>query len=103
MGVFGIDNLLECVSAYVHGVASLNAANVFNMRNAAELLQMVGQHERAAELSAEADRLLPAVKALYVEGSGYFATRLPDGSKREVRHCYDFLTVLNTISDDLTP
>ncbi|MEM8681203.1 MAG: hypothetical protein AAGF97_17795, partial [Planctomycetota bacterium] len=99
----GIDNLLECVSAYVHGVASLNAANVFNMRNAAELLQMVGQHERAAELSAEAERLLPAVKALYVEGSGHFATRLPDGSKREVRHCYDFLTVLNTISDDLTP
>ena len=98
----GIDNLLECVSAYVHGVASLNAANVFNMRNAAELLDMAGQGTRANELRAEAEALLPAVKSLYVDGKGFFATRLPDGSAREVRHCYDFLTVLNTISNDLS-
>ncbi len=42
----GINNLLECVGAYVHGVASLNAANVYKMRNAAELLDLVGRWNR---------------------------------------------------------
>jgi hypothetical protein len=35
----GINNLLECVSTYIHEVASLNAANVFNLRVGSELHQ----------------------------------------------------------------
>ena len=38
----GIDNLLECVSSYVHEVASFNAANVWCLRVAAEVADRAG-------------------------------------------------------------
>ena len=44
----GLNNLLECVNTYLHEVASLNAANVFNLRAAAEVLR------GGAEICAEA-------------------------------------------------
>lgn len=98
----GLLNLLECVSTYVHQVASLNAANVFMMRFAAELLSMRGD-SRAAVLRGEAAELLAALRPLYKKGEGYWRSRFPDGSLVDVRHCYDFFTVMNTIGDDLTP
>ena len=42
-----VSNLLEAVSSYVHEVASLNAANVFNLRFAAELLAQRGDTAKA--------------------------------------------------------
>ena len=39
---------------------------------------------------------------LYVPGKGIWNCRLPDGSVQEVRHCYDFGTVLSTIGPDLS-
>lgn len=96
-----IDNLLECVSSYVHEVASLNAANVFNLRVAADFLRRNGEDDRAAELTREADRLLNHVRALYVDGEGYWNARQPDGSLLPVRHCYDLATIGLTIPDDL--
>ena len=42
----GINNLLECVSTYIHEVASLNAANVFNLRTAAELCELTGKTDK---------------------------------------------------------
>jgi hypothetical protein len=96
----GINNLLECVTTYVHEVASLNAANVFSMRFAAEAL---GGGERARTLNDWADTLVAEVQKLYVPGRGYWMSRLPDGTSREVRHCYDMITVLNTIAEDLSP
>ncbi len=99
----GIDNLLECVSSYVHEVASLNAANVFNLRVAADLLERDGQGERAAALRADAEALLPAVRELYVTGSGHWSARQPDGTRLPVRHCYDLATIGMTIADDLDP
>ena len=39
----GIDNLLECVSSYVHEVASFNAANVWCLRVAAEVAERAGE------------------------------------------------------------
>lgn len=99
----GIGNLLECVSTYVHEVASLNAANVFNLRSAAEVLELRGEHEAAAELRAEADELVVRLDDLYVEGSGYYAARFPDGSLVPVRHCYDLLTLLYAMPEDLGP
>jgi hypothetical protein len=41
------------------------------------------------------------VKGLYVDGAGYWNVRFPDGKLVEVRHCYDFFTVINTMADDL--
>ena len=95
----GIGNLLECVSTYVHAVASLNAANVFTMRFAADITKDAAV---AASLVDEAARLLQDVHGLYVEGAGYWNARRPDDALVEVRHCYDLLTVLNTIPGDLS-
>lgn len=98
-----IDNLLECVSTYTHEVAAFNAANVWNLRIAADVLDERGEAAEAAELRAEADALRTAVAELYVSGAGYFAARQPDGSLLPVRHCLDFSTVGTSIGADLSP
>jgi hypothetical protein len=98
----GVSNLLEAVSSYVHEVAGLNAANVYNLRFAAELLDHRGANEKARALRAEAEQLSRKVVELYVPGKGIWHCRLPDGSFNEVRHCYDFGTVLITIGDSLS-
>ncbi|SDC94093.1 hypothetical protein [Glycomyces harbinensis] len=96
-----IDNLLECVSSYTHEVASLNAANVWNLRTVAAILASRGDEDGAAALTAEADELVGAVTDLYVPGSGHFAARQPDGTRVPVRHTYDFAVVGTTIAADL--
>lgn len=98
----GINNLLECVSTYIHEVASLNAANVFNLRTAAELCELIGKNELIEKFLKEADELIPQINKLYVDGKGYWCSRFPDGRLVEVRHCYDFFTILNTIPNDLS-
>ncbi len=95
----GVTNLLEAVSSYVHEVAGLNAANVYNLRFAAELLDFKGQKERAAAMRKEAQELGGRVQQLYVDGKGIWRCRLPDGSYNEVHHCYDFGTTLMNIGD----
>src|SRR5690606_31309530 len=50
----GINNLLECVSTYIHEVASLNAANVFNMRTGAEIASLTDEEQTAQSLLKEA-------------------------------------------------
>ena len=97
----GVSNLLEAVSSYVHEVAGLNAANVYNLRFAAELLKQRGASEKAAALLVEAQQLSRKVLELYLPGKGIWRCRLPDGSTNEVHHCYDFGTVLITIGDTL--
>ena len=98
----GLNNLLECVNTYLHEVASLNAANVFNLRAAAELLALRGRREEGWRMREEAAALAAEVNKLYADGKGYWHARFPDGSLREVRHCLDLLTVLNTMADDLS-
>jgi hypothetical protein len=97
----GIDNLLECVPGYTHEVASLNAANVWCLRRAAEIADLQDRSDDAAGLRAEATDLAALVQTRYVDGAGYFRTGMPDGSTPETRHCYDFATVGTTIADDL--
>ena len=98
-----INNLLECVSTYTNEVASLNAANVHNMRVVADLLDAAGEsRHRADQLRREAEVLLEAVQQLYVDGKGFWHARHADNHLCEVRHCYDLLTVLNTIPHDLS-
>jgi hypothetical protein len=98
----GVNNLLEAVSSYVHEVAGLNAANVYNLRFAAELLDFKGQKLRAAAMRKEAVDLGGRVNKLYIDGQGFWRCRLPDGSYNEVRHCYDFGTTLMNIGDLMT-
>lgn len=98
----GLNNLLECVNTYVHQVASLNAANVFNMRFAAELLEMKGDTDGAKRMIEEAKTLVETIRKLYIKGKGYWRALFPDGNLVEVRHCYDLLTILNTLHGDLS-
>jgi hypothetical protein len=98
----GVSNLLEAVSSYVHEVAGLNAANVYNLRFAAELAERRGQKEKANAYRVEAENLGKRVNELYVDGKGIWRCRLPDGSYNEVHHCYDFGTTLITIGDLMT-
>ncbi|ADB50914.1 hypothetical protein [Conexibacter woesei] len=97
----GTDNLLECVSSYVHEVASLNAMNVWCMRVAAELAAVRGDNGAAAELRVAADALVGDVQELYVAGSGHWAARQPGGELVSVAHAYDFNTVAMAIAGDL--
>ncbi|MCW5960839.1 MAG: hypothetical protein KIS76_11815 [Pyrinomonadaceae bacterium] len=95
----GVTNLLEAVSSYVHEVAGLNAANVYNLRFVADLLENKGQKSRADAMRKEAEDLGKRVQQLYVDGKGIWRCRLPDGSYNEVHHCYDFGTTLMNIGD----
>lgn len=95
----GVLNLLEAVSSYVHEVAGLNAANVHNLRFAAELLEFKGDKGKADSFRREAAELGRRVLQLYVPGKGIWKCRLPDGSYNEVHHCYDFGTTLMNIGD----
>ncbi len=98
----GVNNLLEAVSSYVHEVASLNAANVYNLRFAAELCDFKNQKSKADAYRKEANALGKRVNELYVEGKGVWRCRLPDGSYNEVHHCYDFGTTLMNIGDTMS-
>lgn len=98
----GIGNLLECVSTYVNEVASLNAANVWMLRRAAELARFLGGDIAAEWYEAEAQVLVEDLQQLYADGEGHWYARQPDGQKIPVRHCYDFSTVAATIADDLS-
>ena len=93
----GLANLLECVSSYVHEVAGMNAANVFGLRFIADL----HGGTRGAAYREEADMLAAEVNRLYARGRGFWHARFPDGRLEEVRHCYDLITVLTTMPDDL--
>jgi hypothetical protein len=99
----GAENLLECDPTYIHGVASLNAANVGMMRSLAELLEWRGDVEEAARLRADAKRLAAAVLDLYAPGEGVWHCLQPDGTRIKVRHVYDFVTVVKWMAEDLTP
>ena len=104
LGDYGeLQDLLEVVSTYTHEVAAMNAGNVYGMRFVAALLERRGESARAAQLRSEAKQLAARInEMLYVKGKGWWRCRQPDGSYNEVRHCYDFLTVLDTMFEDLS-
>lgn len=96
-------NLLEVVSTYSHEVAGMNAGNVYGMRFVAEVLERRGEPARAAQMRAEATALARRInERLYVEGKGWWRCLQPDGGSIEVRHCYDLLTVFDTMFEDLS-
>lgn len=95
------DNLLECVPTYIEKVPSFNAADVWMMREFAGILQAVGEPDEARQLLAEADAMTKAVMTLYVPGTGVWQSLHRDGSRVEMRHCYDFATVGRFMAGDL--
>jgi len=97
-----IENLLEVVSTYLHETAGMNAGNVSSMRFVATVLDHRGESTRASQLRAEATELAERINTkLYVAGKGWWKCGQPDGSFVEVRHCYDFLSVLDNMACDL--
>jgi hypothetical protein len=104
LGDYGkIENLLEVVSTYLHEIAGMNAGNVSSMRFVANLLEHRGESVRAAQLRSEATDLARRInQKLYVPGKGWWKCGQPDGSFFEVRHCYDFLSVLDNMASDLS-
>ncbi|MGD0733426.1 MAG: hypothetical protein ABR956_19335 [Terracidiphilus sp.] len=98
-----ISNLLEVVSTYLHEVAGMNAGNVASMRFVAALLDRNGREPDAAKLRNDATDLAARInRLLYVQGKGWWRCGQPDGAFNEVRHCYDFLAVLDNMSQDLS-
>ena len=96
-------NLLEVVSTWVHEVAGINAGNVYGMRFVAALLERRGDARQAAQLRSEAGELAAQInRLLYVEGSGWWKCGQPDGTYKEVRHCYDLLAVFDAMFEDLS-
>ena len=96
-------NLLECAPAYIHRVPSLNAQNIWMMRQTALLHEMRKNPARTKELRDEADRFLPAVMDLYKPGDGVWYGLHKDGTRAELRHCVDYIYVGDALLDDLTP
>ena len=105
LGDYGeLENNLEVVSTYLHESAGMNVGNVSAMRFVAELLERRGDSSRAAQLRSEAKDLAQRInQKLYVAGKGYWQCGYPDGSFVAVRHCYDFLSVLDNMPGDLSP
>jgi hypothetical protein len=95
-------NLLEEVPNYVNQVPSLNAANVWMMRQVAALREARGETAAAAQLSQLAQGLAERVLSLYVPGQGYWETVHDDGTRVAVRHVYDFDTIGRLLTEDLT-
>jgi hypothetical protein len=104
LGDYGkLENLLEVVSTYLHETAGMNAGNVSSMRFVADLLERRGDSSRARQLRADAKELAERInRKLYVAGKGWWKCGQPDGSFVEVRHCYDFLSVLDNMFEDLS-
>lgn len=97
-----MENLLEVISTYTHQVAGMNAGNVSSMRFVAAMLDRSGDSTRAAQLRSEATALANQInRLLYVQGKGFWRAGQPDGSFNEVRHCYDLLSVLDNMFQDL--
>jgi hypothetical protein len=81
----------------------MNAANVWMMRLLAKIRSIRGEADRARDLNQLASQLAASVLTLYVDGNGFWACQLTDGTKVEVRHCIDFFTTIASMKDDLGP
>src|SRR5579864_9349169 len=99
----GALNLLECVPTYINKVPSFNSANVWMMRELAEIVEENGDRAEARKLRLEADVMFKAIMTLYEPGKGVWASLHRDGTRVEMRHCYDFATVGRFLAADLPP
>jgi hypothetical protein len=63
------------------------------MREFAGILDEHGDEAEARQLRLEADAVFRAVMTLYEPGKGVWSSLHRDGTRVEMRHCYDFATV----------
>ncbi len=96
-------HLLECAPAYEHRVPSFNAANVYMLRHTADYLEAAGHKVRAAELRDDAGKMSAAVLDLYVPREGVWTALSLDGKRNQLRHCFDYILVGQTMTADLSP
>ena len=96
-------NLLEVLPQYTNQVASLNAGNVWLMRQIADLQTRSGNPGQATTLTSSANGLLPNVLALYAPGQGIWNCRHADGTLVPIRTVVDFCIGSNALATDLTP
>jgi hypothetical protein len=94
-------NLLECVPTYINKIPSFNAANVWMMRSLATILDASSNLQEPARLRSQADTMANAVMGLYVAGAGVWSSLHRDGTRVEMRHCYDFASVGRFMPADL--
>ncbi len=99
----GATNLLECVPTYINQIPSLNAADVWMLRRAAEIHDHLGDAAQAQDYRTEATDLSAEVLKLYIPGQGVWNCRHNDGGTVQLRHCYDYITVGQCLTPDLTP
>ncbi len=97
------NSLLEAVGSYTNVVASLNATNVWNLRELAWLEEVAGFDGKSASLLSGAQQIVTSLLTLYVPAAGYWNVRHPDGGLVPVRHAWDFVHTLNFLDDDLVP
>ena len=99
---FGDDvwNLLECVPTYKHIVPSFNANYIWMMRETAKFYSRLNNQQKAAELNAKADQMLPRLMKLY-SGNGVWKCLYPYNKSAEVRHCMDFIYVGRFLSTEI--
>src|SRR5258707_13343622 len=69
----------------------------------AEVFELSGGGDEARQLRVEADAMFKAVMTLYEPGKGVWASLHRDGTRVEMRHCYDFATVGHFLAADLPP
>src|SRR5712691_281710 len=95
-------NLLEVLPQYTNQVASLNAGNVWLMRQVADLQNRSGNPAEASTLTTLAANLLPNLLALYVSGQGVWNCRHSNGTLVPVRTVVDFCIGSNAVAGDLS-
>ena len=84
------------------GDQTFNAADVWMMRRAAQIQESEGNAARAERLRADAEKLLPAVLALYEPGQGVWDSLRSDGTRVQMRHVFDFASIGLTIRKDIS-
>lgn len=95
-------NLLECDPDYIGCVASVNAQDVWMMRQDAQWEAILGNPARAIKLRRKADKLQRAVMHLYNPHSGTWNAAWMNGTIEPVRHCVDFIYVGDALAGDLS-
>ena len=83
----------------------MNSGNVRSMHVVADLHERRGNTSRAKQLRGEATQIWRngSIACFMSMAKGYWRCGQPDGTFNEVRHCYDFLAVVDNMADDLTP
>jgi len=76
---------------------------VWRIEKLAKILDENGDGTKAHQLHLDTDVMFKAVTTLYEPGKGVWASLHRDGTRVEMRHCYDFATVGRFLAADLPP